>query len=234
MAARVWPQIAQYTLADRVYQAVRDRILEGELTPGEFIREQEVSEAMGVSRTPVREALGRLASESFLERIPHRGFRVPDEPVLDLLELYPVVAALELMAGKLALPRLEAEDVARLKEINEKLARGIRQKKATRDHVRKLIELNNQFHHVFCERSGNRRLCDLLDDFRTQIMRLEIWYYSYPEHTEESVQEHDRIIRAIEAGDHEEALAVLEQNMSLTYRAFVDETGKLELRDDLG
>src|SRR5690606_1919413 len=70
MADRQWPQIKPLTFADQVYEALRDRILEGELSPGEFIREQEVSEAMGVSRTPVREALGRLASEGFLERIP--------------------------------------------------------------------------------------------------------------------------------------------------------------------
>ena len=58
---------------------------------------------MGVSRTPIREALGRLASEGFLERLPHRGFRVPEESLGNLLELYPIVASLELLAGRLAL-----------------------------------------------------------------------------------------------------------------------------------
>lgn len=231
MARQLWPRIQQLTLSDGVYQAIRDRILDGELIPGQFIREQEVSEAMGVSRTPLREALGRLASEGFLERIPHRGFRVPQEPVQDLLELYPVVAALELLAGRLALARLEPRDVAQLREINEELAQGARRKTMSRGHVRKLIELNNQFHHVFCDRSGNRRLCDLLDDFRSQIRRLEMWYYSYPEHTKESVQEHDRIIRAIEAGDHDEVLEAIEQNMALTYKALAEETGKLHAID---
>ena len=72
-----WPHISTTTLADQVYAVLRDRIVGGEIRPGEFIREQEVSQGLGVSRTPVREALGRLASEGFAERIPHRGFRIP-------------------------------------------------------------------------------------------------------------------------------------------------------------
>jgi DNA-binding GntR family transcriptional regulator len=94
--------------------------------------------------------------------------------------------------------------------------------------------LNNRFHRVLWERSGNRRLMDLLEDFSSQVLRLEIWYYSYPEHTEESVQEHERIIHAIEAGDHEEALEALEQNMALTYTALAAETGKIDLHGGVG
>ena len=210
-AAPDWPRTAPTTLADQVYQAVRARILDGALHPGEFIREKEL-EAMGVSRTPIREALGRLASEGFLERMPHRGFRVPEEPVDKLLELYPVVAALELLAGLLALPRLTTGDVARLREVNDQLA-------AAQGDVRARIALNTEFHRLFAERSGNGRLRDLLDDLRAQLGRLELWYYSDAAHTRESVSEHDEIISALERGDGARALAVLEQNMSLTYRS---------------
>lgn len=213
-----WPRIATATLSDRVYHAVRTRIIGGQLAPGEFIRELDLTAAMGVSRSPVREALGRLASEGFLERIPHRGFRVPEEPVGDLLDLYPIVSALDLLAGRLALPRLTAADVERLRTINARL-------RAARDRgdVRLLIELNNEFHHLFGERSGNRRLSEMLDDLRSQLTRLEIWYYSDREQTQRSIQEHDDIIRAIEEGSHERALALLERNMSLTYTSLLAE-----------
>lgn len=217
-ASTGWPRIAASTLADRVYHAVRTRILEGRLAPGEFVRETGLTRAMGVSRTPVREALGRLASEGFLERIPHRGFRVPDEPVGDLLELYPIVAALDLLAGRLALPRLSADDIETLKTINARLAAA-----GENEDVHDLIELNSQFHHLFGERSGNRRLSELLDDLRGQLTRLEIWYYSDREHTRRSVEEHDDIIRAIEAGNHDEALSLLENNMYLTNKLLTEE-----------
>lgn len=219
MTTASWPRIPATTLADQVYRAVRTRILDGQMAPGEFIREKDLNEAMGVSRTPIREALGRLASEGFLERIPHKGFRVPEEPLGNLLELYPLVASLELLAGRLALPKLNARDISRLKRINEQLSEA-----SSRRDAGTLIELNTQFHHVFCERSGNRRLCDLLHDLRTQLDRLEIWYYSDGKHTQQSVAEHDEIISAIERGEYDRALSILESNMSLTYKSLLEET----------
>lgn len=219
-AAAAAPTAERLTLAEHVYRQVRSRIVSAEVAPGQFIREVELK-SLGASRTPIREALARLASEGFLERIPHRGFRVPEEPIARLLDLYPVVAALDLLAGRLALPRFTADDVARLRDINRRLEQA-----ADPDNVRRRIELNNEFHRVFTERSGNRRLSELLDDLRAQLSRLESWYYSSGEHTGESVREHDRIIDAVAAGDHERALSLLEQNMSLTYQSLLREQGE--------
>jgi DNA-binding GntR family transcriptional regulator len=215
-----WPKVSQATLADQAYGAIRTRILTGDMAPGEFIREQEVSLALGVSRTPVREALGRLASEGFLERIPHRGFRVPDEPLGTLMELYPIVSALELVAGRMALPRLTPSDIQKLRDINERMARS-------RDSgdVGSLIELNNQFHRLIAQRSGSIRLNEMLDDLRGQLSRLELWFYSQESRVEESVAEHDEMIRAIEAGNHPRALELLENNMSLTHRRLSEDPG---------
>lgn len=213
-----WPKVSPVTLADQAYDAIRSRILKGDMVPGEFVREQDVSEALGVSRTPVREALGRLSSEGFLERVPHRGFRVPEEPVDDLLELYPIVSALELLAGRAALPRLTKGDIERLKNLNRQLAES-----QDSGDVRRRIELNKEFHHLICERSGSRRLTEMLDDLRSQVSRLEIWYYSQMNRTQESVAQHDELIRAIEAGEHERALSIFEHNMALTFERFAEE-----------
>lgn len=221
MERSAWPRIPSRTLADEVYEAVRSRILDGQFRPGEFVREVDLNEALGVSRTPVREALGRLASEGFLERIPHRGFRLPEEAFGDLLELYPVVAALDLLAGRLALPRLTQHDLEWLRELNQSL-RTARDRK----DVQALIEGNNRFHRRFAERSGNRRLCDLLDDLRMQLTRLERWYYSDRAKAEESISQHEEIIESIERGDHPRALSLLESNMFLTYQRLQEETSR--------
>jgi DNA-binding GntR family transcriptional regulator len=218
MAKTAWPSVSQSTLADQAYRAIRSRIVEGDLKVGEFIREQEVSAALGVSRTPVREALGRLASEGFLERIPHRGFRVPAEAMATLLELYPILSALELLAGRMALPSLSPADIKRLKEIN---GRMVDQRESGK--VRELITLNNQFHQLICRRSGSQRLCELLDDLRSQVKRLEVWYYSQQNRIEESIEHHERLIRAIEAERHDEVLEILERNMALTYERYSEE-----------
>ena len=208
-----WSLPAARTLSDQVYHAVRTRIMAGELAPGTFLREKDL-ESMGVSRTPIREALGRLASEGFLERLPHRGFRVPEESLANLLELYPIVASLELLAGRLALDRFTPDDIARLRDLNARLAEA-----RDRGHVRAMLDLNTGFHRLISERGGNRRLELLLDDLRSQLTRLELWYYSGRERTQRSIQEHEAIIEAIERGDRARALELLERNMSLTYRS---------------
>ncbi len=213
-----WTTIRTRTLAEQVYHAVRARILERSLKPGEFVREQEVSRALGVSRTPVREALGRLATEGFLERIPHHGFRVPSNSLADLLELYPIVSALELTAGRLALPRLTREDIARLRAITDRL-RAARD----RDDVEAVSACKAEFHDAICQKSGNRRLVDMLRDLRTQITRLEVWYYSSREHADRSIQCQEEIIRHIERGEFDAAIDVLRSNVFLTYNELSEE-----------
>jgi DNA-binding GntR family transcriptional regulator len=213
MTSSTWPLPAIRTLSEQVYHAVRARIMAGALAPGTFLREKDL-ETMGVSRTPIREALGRLASEGFLERLPHRGFRVPDESVANLLELYPIVASLELLAGRLAFDRFTAEDVARLREINARLAEA-----RDRGDVRAMLDHNTAFHRHITERGGYRRLALLLDDLRSQLARLEHWYYSGRDRTQRSIQEHEEIVAAVERGDRAHALELLERNMSLTYRS---------------
>jgi DNA-binding GntR family transcriptional regulator len=217
MTTAIWPLPEARTLSERVYRAVRARIMDGALSPGTFMREKDL-ESMGVSRTPIREALGRLASEGFLERLPHRGFRVPEESLGNLLELYPIVASLELLAGRLALERFTPADIAELKAVNGELA-------AARDRgdVRAMLDLNNRFHRLISERGGNRRLAGLLDDPRSPPPRLEVWYNPPRARTPRPPRDPAEITAAIERGDRPRALSLLERNMSLTYRTLVDE-----------
>ena len=138
--------------------------------------------------------MGRLASEGFLERIPLRGFRVPKESISDLIDLYPIIGALEILAARLAFPRIDKDTLAQLRKIN----RGYEEAKRRKD-IRAGIELNDQFHHLLSEKPGNRRLCELLDELPTQVRRLEIWAFSDCfEDWDGSIAEHEEILRAIE------------------------------------
>jgi DNA-binding GntR family transcriptional regulator len=192
------------------------------VAPGEFIREQEVSDGLGVSRTPVRESLGRLASEGFLERIPHRGFRVPKESIGELVELYPIIGALEILAARLSFPRIDQKTLTALRNLN----RGYEEAKRHKD-IRAGIELNDQFHHLLSEKSGNRRLCGLLDELRTQVRRLEIWAFSDCfEDWDASIAEHEEILQAIEKKNYQHGLDVLEKNRLTTYKDFIGKLGQ--------
>lgn len=219
-----WERLTPTTLTDRAYRALRNRILAGKVAPGEFIREQEVSDGLGVSRTPVRESLGRLASEGFLERIPHRGFRVPRESIADLAELYPIIGALESLAARLAFPQIDHDALKQLRKLNQ----GYEEARRAKD-IRAGIDLNDQFHHLLSEQSGNSRLCELLDELRTQVKRLEIWAFSDRiEDWDASVAEHEQILQAIENKDYERGLEVLEKNRLTTYNDFIERLGRRE------
>lgn len=215
-----WPKLATGTLGDQVYVALRDRIVAGRHAPGEFLREIELATALGVSRTPVREAFARLAREGFVERLARRGYRVPAEPLARLVELYPVVAALEVLAAELALPRIDPRLLDDLRAVNRRMEACIQRKDAVAG-----IALNHEFHHLLSSRCGNRRLCELLDELRNQVLRLEYWSADQGEQATEAVRQHDEIIALLERGEFDAALHLLRQNRLQTYFAFVEQQG---------
>lgn len=206
---KIWEQLEAVTLADQVYLRIRDRIINRALKPGEYIREHEISKALGVSRTPVREAFGRLASQGFLRRVPHHGFQVPTDAWDDLLEIYPIVAVLEVLAGSQSFERLGSADVRRLRKLNNEMLRAKEQ-----EDSKALVDLNNAFHKTFSDASGNKRLGQLLDQLRDQVIRLDLWYFSVPANVEIAIEEHDAIIDAIEKKEFDRALEMLEINYS--------------------
>lgn len=197
---------------------IRSRIFRGELAPGSFVREQEVSAASGVSRTPVREALNRLAAEGFLEKLRRRGFHVPARPLEAALEVYPIVAALEKLAGTLAVEKIREETIAELRDCNAEMRRA-----AGAGDLLSVVDINNRFHQIICQVSGNERLVDLLNQLRAQVTHLDHWYYSQPGNPEASWREHGEIIEALEKGDRTRAEQILERNYARAGEGLLDE-----------
>jgi DNA-binding GntR family transcriptional regulator len=225
-----WPVIgSSRTLAQRVYEVMRDRILANELSPLAYVREEELATAMMVSRTPIREALNRLATEGFLERLPHRGFRVARRSIEELAHVYTVLQSLELLACELAFPHITPADLARLEEANAGFAAAI----AAND-VSTAVDLNDRFHHLFAELSGNPVLSRLLDDLRQQVHRLEVLDFSAvllaPDDEEQApiardtwVKQHAEFIDALRAGDQRRALDIMRANRSFVFQKKVDQ-----------
>jgi DNA-binding GntR family transcriptional regulator len=208
-------QIEKSHLFEQIHKALWEKIRGGEIVPGQRLKDIEWAQRLGVSRTPVREALGRLASEGFAERIPHRGFRIPAESIDELLELYPIVAALEVLAGREALPSVTGEDLQRLWQIQHHFEEAV-----ARDDPRAGIEANRQFHFLLLARSGNRKLAELLEDLRSQVVRLELWSFAHINQRVDSVAQHSEILHAIARSDFPRALEMLEQNRMMVYDEF--------------
>src|SRR5919198_367881 len=113
----VWPALDRRTLWQRVHQHLREEIISGSLTPGAELSEVALAESLGVSRGPIREAIGRLASEGLVTVRPRRGAVVSSLSTEEFIELYQVREALELLAVKLAVPRLRPDDITTLQSL---------------------------------------------------------------------------------------------------------------------
>ena len=198
------PKVAE-TASDRVYEAVRDRILGGRYARGEFIREHEVAEGMGTSHTPVREAFGRLASEGLLERIPHRGYRLPEQSTTDFLELVPILSWVELLAVRLSLPHLTPDDVGRLRQLNQQIMEAI-----VRDDALEIVRVNARFHRVLASKCGNERLLELLDRLEGETLRVEFLDYARRWHRDRLIENHRQMIAALEERRFGDVLTIVE------------------------
>lgn len=188
------------TSAVRAHAAVRELILGGELSAGTRLGEAELADRLGVSRTPVREALIALEGEGLVRSAPRKGFVVvaPNERMVR--ESFPILSALEAMAVRLSGEKLRAE-APRLREINETLRREKRKARA--------YGLDRALHAAFTEHCGNQRLLSLLDMERARAQLIDGAHERGMANLEGSCADHDAIIEAIERGDLETAASLL-------------------------
>lgn len=140
--------------AERAYDAVLERIYDGRLAAGARLPEQSLAADIGVSRTPIREAVRRLAAEGMVDVVPNRGAQVVSISEQDNRELYTLRAELEPVACRLAIERMDVSDLGRLQDLHGRMVDIV---DSGRDRG-ELTTLNNAFHTLFIERCGNRHL----------------------------------------------------------------------------
>jgi DNA-binding GntR family transcriptional regulator len=189
------------TLWQRVHDHLRDEIISGRLTPGTVLHEVALAGSLGVSRGPIREALGRLATEGLVTIRPRRGAVVRALSSEEFIEAYQVREALEMMAVRLAVPKLAAEDLAEMERLIEAMA-----SRAEAGDVQGFFELNMEFHQGFFEVAGNRMLADLYRQLRGQIDRHRLRSLELRGDLRRSIAEHRAILSAAKSGDVEKAV----------------------------
>lgn len=185
--------------AGNVTSALREAILDGALTPSTWLREQELAEALGVSRTPVREAIRQLEDEGLIDHIPNRGAVVRTMGLDEVLAVYAVRSSLEGLAARTAAVRRAPELLARLETVQAEMAGAID------GDPRRLAVLNLEFHRAIRESTGNPYLERFLTQVEHAVRRFGTTTYEEPKRARESLAEHREIIDAIEAGDAEQA-----------------------------
>lgn len=197
------------SLRERVYGALRDAIVTGELAPGQRLRDQLLAAQLGVSRTPVREALQRLEDEGLVQTSPRALTRVAPLDAQAAREAFPVVAALHALAARHGAARLTASDLAEMRAANDALASEIaRVEHAT---ILQAIQADDRFHAVLLRAAENSEIARTLERIMPKVRRLEYAQFgSLAGRT--SVQQHAAIIAACQHEDAQVVASLVEEN----------------------
>ena len=185
-------------LRDVVFNTLRRAILRGELVPGQRLMEIRLADQMGVSRTPVREAIRKLELEGLVVMVPRKGAEVAHISGKNLRDVLEVRRALEELAGELACERMTAEDFKKLEQANHKFASVL-----DSDDITVLGQADEEFHGLIYQATDNDRLVQMVNHLREQMYRYRIEHLKNKSQRTVLLQEHQDIMRALAARDVE-------------------------------
>jgi DNA-binding GntR family transcriptional regulator len=183
-----------------VFNTLREAILKGDLKPGERLMELQLAAQLGVSRTPIREAIRKLELEGLVVMIPRKGAAVANITEKDTKDVLEVRRTLEMFAVEVACDRITEEQLIQLKEA----AKAFEASKGSMDLIR-IAETDMQFHEIIYEATHNERLVQMLNNLRENMYRYRIEYLKDSNYYDGLVREHKAILEAIESGDKEKA-----------------------------
>jgi DNA-binding GntR family transcriptional regulator len=208
-----FPDFENLTLWQRVHRVVSDEILSNRLPPGTVLNEVALARSLGVSRGPVREAIGRLASEGLVHVRPRRGAVVASLTRAEFLEAYQVREALEVMAIRLAVIRIADEAVAELERLTAEM-----QEYAERGDVDRFFQANAAFHAAIVEASGNQKLREVYRQVVGQMGRYQMRSLALRGTLRRSIQEHRAIVRAMRRRDADRSAHLLSEHIRVPQR----------------
>ena len=203
--------IRKATLSGEAAAGVRGLILDGDLDPGERINEKTLCERFGVSRTPLREALKVLASEGLVELLPNRGARVARITAEAIDEIFPVMGALEALAGELAAERMDAETMAEVRAEHYRMALH-----HTRGELAGYFRGNQRIHELILAAAGNPTLAATYRALSGRVRLARLHANISRTRWDAAMAEHEDILRALEARDGAALATVLRDHLRNT------------------
>lgn len=195
-------------LRDVVFNTLRQAILKGELEPGERLMEIQLAERLGVSRTPIREAIRKLELEGLVLMIPRKGAEVAKISEKSLRDVLEVRRSLEELAIELACARMEEEDILNLEQAQEAFRAAV-----TQGDSMTIAESDEHFHDIIYNGTGNTRLVQILNNLREQMYRYRLEYIKDEDKRQILLVEHDLIFKAIRNRHVAEAKAIAREHI---------------------
>ena len=192
-------------LRDVVFNTLRQAILRGELKPGERLMEVQLANKLGVSRTPIREAIRKLELEGLVLMIPRKGAEVADITEKSLMDVLEVRKALEELAVQLCCDKITGKEI----EVLHRAADDFRRILKTSDDVTEIAEADVRFHDIIYLATGNQKLIQILNNLREQMYRYRVECIKRKESHPILIAEHEEIIRRIENKEKKEAADIV-------------------------
>lgn len=187
--------LSEGTVSDAIYAVLRDRIIDGSLGSGSRLRAEKIAGEMGVSRTPVREALQRLESNEFVIARPRKGLVVKGLSEEDLVEIFQIREALEGMAARLAARNARPGDIAALENLVDEM-------ESVKDRdTNRLRELTGEFHLRVARCADNTRLHRMIQELQDRVRQFGDSTLFLPDRASEALREHRNLLAAIRDGD---------------------------------
>lgn len=203
---------------ERAYQIVRQGILDGRLAPGERLKEEDLAQEIGVSRTPIREALRRLDLEGLLSFVPNQGTRVADWADQDIEEIFSLRALLESHAAGLAARRMTPEALGRLRDLAAQMERLVAEADGWPGDA--LTEANSAFHREILDVAGNRRLAAMMSNLMEMPVIVSTFRRYRPADLRRSASHHTEMVAAFESGDADWAASVMRSHVRAAYATY--------------
>ena len=204
-------------LRDVVFNTLRQAILRGELKPGERLMELKLANKLGVSRTPIREAIRKLELEGLVIMSPRKGAEVAEITEDNLRDVLEVRGALEELAMKLACRRIAKEEIMKLKKASRNFDEALNS-----EDVTKIAEADVAFHDIIYMATNNKRLIQLLNNIREQMYRYRVEHLKQKDCYARLTKEHREMIVALEEGNEEQALSLIKEHIENQAKTVID------------
>lgn len=203
-------------LREAVCETLRDAIRKGILEPGERLMEVQLADELGISRTPVREAIRKLEQEGYVIMMPRRGTYVSDISTGDVKEIFEIRSALESLAAGLAARRIEPDELETLQNLLIEIEGYI-----AKNDIEKIVETDIKFHGLLYKVSRNERLVNIINNLKEQLARFRTLSMSYPGRLQETLEEHSEMVEAIANGDVSAARDAAEHHMERAEKTYL-------------
>ena len=215
------------TAVERAYQAIRQALVDGRVKQGERLKEEELAAEIGVSRTPIREALRRLDQEGLVNLVPNQGTHVSQWAARDVIEIFRLRAVLEAHAAGLAAERITPEAIAMLAELVDRTERIVQA--SGPDVMDQVAETNEAFHRGILQAAASPRLAAIVHNLMEIPIILGTFHRYAPADLRRSLDHHRELVAAFRARDPEWASSVMRSHVLAAKATYVRQSQATDL-----